>query len=62
MDCASFDIGVLLQCGRMLLRERRSRKKVSAAAGRLARENVRGARGLGLPRGEHTLTVLDDLT
>ena len=61
MGCESFDIGVLQQCGRMLLRECWRPEQVAAALGWLARENARGAHIFVRPHGEHELTLLDDL-
>ena len=62
MGCESFDIGVLQQSGRMLLRERWSPEHVESAIKWLRRENARGAQIFVRPHGEHALSLLDDLT
>jgi hypothetical protein len=62
MGCESFDIGVLQESGRMLLRERWSVEHVESALKWLRRENARGAQIFVRPHGEHALTLLDDLT
>lgn len=62
MGCESFDIGVLQQGGRMLLRERWSAEHAESALKWLRRENARGAQVFVRPHGEHALSLLDDLT
>ena len=61
MRCDSFDIGVLQQSGRMLLREGWSAGQVESAIKWLQRENARGAQIFVRPHGEHPLSLLDDL-
>src|SRR6266851_10014075 len=58
----SFDIGVLRQSGRMLLRERWSAEHVVSVLKWLRRENARGGQIFVRPHGEHALSLLDDLT
>ncbi len=62
MGCEAFDIGVLRQNGRMLLREGWTRKQILAAIPWLRYENARAAHIYVRPHGEHALTLLDDLT
>jgi DNA primase RepB-like protein len=62
MGCACFDIGVLQQSGRMLLRESWSTAQIEAAIKWLGRENACGAQIFVRPHGEHALSLLDDLT
>jgi hypothetical protein len=62
MGSESFDIGVLRQSGRMLLRERWSAEHVVSVLKWLRRENARGGQIFVRPHGEHALSLLDDLT
>ncbi|HLI63709.1 MAG TPA: hypothetical protein VKV05_09935 [Terriglobales bacterium] len=62
MGCNFFDIGVLQQNGRMLLRERWTAPRALAAVPWLKHENARGAHIFLRPHGEHALSLLDDLT
>ncbi len=62
MRCDAFDIGVLQQSGRMLLRERWSAEQIESELKWLRRENAGGAQIFVRPHGEHALSVLDDLT
>jgi len=62
MGCEAFDIGVLRQSGRMLLRERWTQQQIVAAVLWLKHENARGAHIFVRPHGEHALSLLDDLT
>jgi len=62
MGCACFDIGVLQESGRMLLRESWSTAQVEAAIKWLGRENACGAQIFVRPHGEHALSLLDDMT
>ncbi len=62
MGCESFDIGVLQQRGRMLLRERWSAEHVESALKWLRPENARGAQIFVRPHGEHALSLLDDIS
>jgi hypothetical protein len=62
MGCACFDIGVLQESWRMLLRESWSTAQVEAAIKWLGRENACGAQIFVRPHGEHALSLLDDLT
>src|SRR5260370_12746766 len=58
----SFDIGVLRQSGRMLLRERWSAEHVVSVLKWLRRENARGGQIFVSQHFEHALTLLDDHT
>jgi RepB DNA-primase N-terminal domain len=62
MGASRFDIGVLQQTGRMLLREGWSAEQVDTAIKWLRSENARGAHIFVRPHGEHALSLLDDLT
>jgi hypothetical protein len=62
MACGAFDIGVLIQSGRMLLRERWAQQQIVAAVPWLKYENARGAHIFVRPHGEHALSLLDDLS
>jgi len=62
MGCEAFDVGVLRQSGRMLLRERWAEQQIVAAVPWLKHENARGAHVFVRPHGEHALSLLDDLT
>jgi len=62
MSCDAFDIGVLRQSGRMLLREGWSERQILAAVPWLKHENARGAHIFMRPHGEHALSLIDDLT
>ncbi len=62
MGCEVFDIGVLRQSGRMLLRERWAQQQIVAAVPWLKHENARGAHIFVRPHGEHALSLLDDLS
>jgi hypothetical protein len=62
MGCEAFDIGVLRQSGRMLLRERWTQQQIVAAVPWLKHENARGGHIFVRPHGEHALSLLDDLT
>lgn len=62
MGCEAFDIGVLRQSGRMLLRERWTQQQIVAAVLWLKHENARGAHIFVRPHGEHALSLLDDLS
>jgi hypothetical protein len=62
MGCEAFDIGLLRQSGRMLLRERWTQQQIVAAVLWLKHENARGAHIFVRPHGEHALSLLDDLT
>jgi hypothetical protein len=62
MGCNLFDIGVLRQNGRMLLRQRWTQQQIVAAVLWLKHENARGAHIFVRPHGEHALSFLDDLT
>jgi hypothetical protein len=62
MACEAFDLGVLRQSGRMLLRERRTQQQTVAAVPWLKHENAGGAHIFVRPHGEHALSLLDDLT
>jgi len=61
MCCKSFDIGVLYQHGRMLLRNGWTAEQVNAALSWLRRENARGAHIFIRPHGAHALSLVDDL-
>jgi hypothetical protein len=61
MGCQLFDIGVLAQNGRMLLREHWTAQHILAAIAWLKHENARGAHIFVRPHGEHALSLLDDL-
>lgn len=61
MGCEFFDIGVLRQNGRMLLREQWTEPRILAAVPWLKHENARGAHIFVRPHGEHALSLLDDL-
>jgi hypothetical protein len=61
MCCKSFDIGVLHQHGRMLLRNGWTAEQVNAALSWLRRENARGAHIFIRPHGAHALSLVDDL-
>jgi hypothetical protein len=61
MGCDLYDIGVLQQHGRMLLREARKVTWIEKALGWFKRENAHGAHIFVRPHGEHSLTLLDDL-
>ncbi len=62
MGCEVFDIGVLRQSSRMLLREHWTAPRTLAAVAWLKHENARGAHIFLRPHGEHALSLLDDLT
>jgi hypothetical protein len=62
MGCEVFDIGVLRQSGRMLLREGWAQQQIVAAVPWLKHENARGAHIFVRPHGEHALSLLDDLS
>ena len=62
MGCDYFDIGILQQTGRMLLRERWSAEQVESALKWFRRENARGAQVFVRLHGEHALSLLDDVT
>ncbi len=62
MGSDAFDIGVLRQNGRMLLRERWGEQQIIAAVAWLKHENARGAHIFVRPHGEHALSLIDDLT
>src|SRR5579875_3564721 len=62
MGSDAFDIGVLRQNGRMLLRERWNEQQIIAAVAWLKHENARGAHIFVRPHGEHALSLIDDLT
>src|SRR5579885_3369540 len=62
MGCEAFDIGVLRQSGRMLLRERWTQQQIVAAVPWLKHENARGGHIFVRPHGEHALSLIDDLT
>jgi hypothetical protein len=62
MGCEAFDIGVLRQSGRMLLREGWRERQILAAVLWLKHENARGAHIFVRPHGEHALSLLDDLS
>src|ERR1700751_5646037 len=61
MGCDLYDIGVLQQQGRMLLREARKVTWIEKTLGWFKRENAHGAHIFVRPHGEHSLTLLDDL-
>jgi hypothetical protein len=61
MACETFDIGVLRQNGRMLLRECWTAQRILAAVPWLKHENARCAHIFVRPHGEHALSLLDDL-
>ena len=61
MGASHFDIGVLQQTGRMLLREGWSAEQVDTAIKWLRSENARGAHIFVRPHGEHVLSLIDDL-
>ncbi len=61
MGASHFDIGVLQQTGRMLLREGWNADQVDGAINWLRRENARGAHIFVRPHGKHSLTLIDDL-
>ncbi len=62
MGCEAFDIGVLKESRRMMLRERWTEQQIVAAVPWLKHENTRGAHIFVRPHGEHALSLLDDLT
>ena len=62
MGCELFEIGVLYQDARMLLRSGWSVDRIDAALGWLRRENARGAHIFVRPHGAHALSVVDDLS
>ncbi len=62
MGCDAFDIGVLRQSGRMLVREHWGEQQILAAVPWLKHENARGAHIFVRPDGEHALSLIDDLT
>jgi hypothetical protein len=62
MGCEAFDIGILRQNGRMLLRECWTAQRILAAVPWLKHENARCAHIFVRPHGEHALSLLDDLT
>jgi hypothetical protein len=61
MGCELFEIGVLHQKGRMLLRRGWRTDQIDAAVDWLRRENTRGAHVFVRPRGTHALSLVDDL-
>lgn len=62
MGASHFDIGVLRQSGRMLLREKWSADHVEAAIKWLRRENARSAQIFVRPHGVHALSLIDDVS
>jgi hypothetical protein len=62
MGCKLFEIGVLYQDGRMLLRTGWSVERIDGALGWLSRENVRGAHIFVRPCGGGALSLIDDLS
>src|SRR5690349_7483416 len=62
MSCELFEIGVLRQEGRMLLRGGSSAEQIDAALGWLRRENARGAHIFVRPHRAHALSLVDDLS
>ncbi len=62
MDCELFEIGILHQDGRMLLRTGWSVEQIEAALSWLRRENARGAQIFVRPHGAHALSLVDDLS
>jgi len=59
--CELFEIGILRQDGRVLLRNGWSSEQIDAALGWLKRENARGAHIFVRPHGAHALSLVDDL-
>jgi len=57
MACDYFDVGVLQQDGRMLLREAWTASEIERAIQRLRRENARGAHIFVRPNGAHALSL-----
>jgi hypothetical protein len=62
MACDRFEIGVLLQSGRMLLREGWSADRIAESLNWLRRENARGGHIFVRPHGVHELSLVDDLS
>lgn len=60
--CEGFDIGVLRQDGRMLMRERWSAERIVAALNWLRWENAVGAHIYVRPCGAHAFSLVDDLS
>jgi hypothetical protein len=60
--CEGFDIGVLRQDGRMLVRERWSAERIVAALNWLRWENAVGAHIYVRPCGAHAFSLVDDLS
>jgi hypothetical protein len=61
LGCEPFEIGVLHQDGRMLLRRGWCTEQIDAAVGWLRRENAHGAHLFVRPHGTHALSLVDDL-
>jgi hypothetical protein len=62
MGCKSFDIGVLHQDGRMLLRECWSEEQIESVFSWLRHQNARSAHIYVRPSGAHELSLVDDLS
>jgi hypothetical protein len=62
MGCALYEIGVLNEDGRMLLRSGWSVEQFDAALGWLRRANAHGAQIFVRPHGAHALSLVDDLS
>ena len=61
IGCRLFDLGILDQHGRMLLREKWSAELVDTALAWFRRDNARGAHIFVRPHGAHALSLVDDL-
>ena len=61
MACDYFEVGILRQDGRMVLREAWNATRIEQAIPSLRRENARGAHIFVRPHGAHALSLIDDL-
>lgn len=62
MGCQRFDVGILHQDGRMVLREAWNAEEVGAAISWFRRANAHGAHIFVRPHGAHALSLVDDVS
>jgi hypothetical protein len=62
MGCERFDLGIKRNAGEMILREGQALTEIENAVKWLRHENAKGAHIYVRPAGDHSLTLLDDLS